>query len=195
MEQGVKVSKNVLVSVCSIIEFLNNKFDPLDIVLDGWSEDINESVDHGDYDEVLEDLYEKYQANMQMSPEMKLLFMVGGSAVKFHLTRTVLKTIIPNAETLLKQNPKLKNDISNMISKNISQDVKNNINNSINPTQVSGLTNNMNNMNGINQMKGPNNVDNILKELEAKENAYNYNNSINNNSIRMEKNTVSITDI
>ena len=89
-----------------------------------WSEDINESVDQGDYDEVLEDLYEKYQSNIELTPEIKLLFMVGGSAVKFHLTRTVLKTIIPNAETLLKQNPKLKNDISDIISKNISDDMK-----------------------------------------------------------------------
>ena len=112
LEQSMKVSKNILISVCSVLEFMNNKFDPMDIVLDGWSEEVNEDVENGDYDEVLEDLYDKYADAIEMGPELKLLMMIGGSAVKFHLTHTILKTIIPGAETLLKQNPGLMNDIA-----------------------------------------------------------------------------------
>ena len=41
-----------------LLEFLNNKFDPFDIKLDGWSESVNESIN--DYDEVFEELAEKY---------------------------------------------------------------------------------------------------------------------------------------
>ena len=61
-----------------------------------------------DLESMATELYEKYEETVEMGPEMKLLMMIGGSAVKFHLTRTVLKTIMPNAETLLRQNPKLK---------------------------------------------------------------------------------------
>ena len=32
---------------------MNNKFDPLDVVLDGWSEEINEDVENGDYDDTI----------------------------------------------------------------------------------------------------------------------------------------------
>ncbi len=78
LEQGLKVSKNILISACSMLEFVNNKFDPLDGVLDGWSEEINEDVDNGDYDEVLEDLYDKYCETIDVGPEIKLLMMIGG---------------------------------------------------------------------------------------------------------------------
>ena len=66
---------------------------------------------------VLEEIYEKYEETVDVGPETKLLMMIGGSAVKFHLTRTVLKSVMPSAESLLKQNPKLKEDISNLINK------------------------------------------------------------------------------
>ena len=40
------------------LEFLNNKFDPFSVNLDGWSESVNESI--FDYDEIFEELYAKY---------------------------------------------------------------------------------------------------------------------------------------
>ena len=163
LENSLKVSKNILISVCSIFEFLNNKFDPLDIVLDGWSEEINEDVENGDYDEVLEDLYDKYADTIEMGPEIKLLMMIGGSAVKFHLCHTILKTVIPGAETLLKQNPGLKSDIASLIQKNVPELDINDLNvmpNSDN--KVSGLGTNKQHR----EMQGPTNVDDIIRELE-----------------------------
>ena len=38
------------------IEYLNNKFDPFDVKLDGWSESINENITN--YDEIFEELAE-----------------------------------------------------------------------------------------------------------------------------------------
>ncbi len=167
LEQSLKVSKNILISVCSILEFMNNKFDPLDVVLDGWSEEINEDVENGDYDEVLEDLYDKYADTVEMGPEIKLLMMIGGSAVKFHLTHTVLKTVIPGAETLLKQNPGLKNDITDLITKNVPELDMKNLNSHIMPKineVASGLTRKLSPRRK--EMKGPQNVDDIIRELE-----------------------------
>ena len=87
------------------LEFLNNKFDPFDIKLDGWSESINENIT--DYDEVFEQLSEKYGGRGEMAPELKLLMMLGGSAFMFHLTNTMFKSSIPGMDDILKQNPDL----------------------------------------------------------------------------------------
>ena len=42
--------------------FLNNKFDPLDLKLDGWGESIHENIN--DYDDVFEELHEKYKGSL-----------------------------------------------------------------------------------------------------------------------------------
>ena len=44
-ENSVKFQGKVLTTMITGLEFLNNKFDPFDIKLDGWSEQINENVD------------------------------------------------------------------------------------------------------------------------------------------------------
>ena len=92
------------------IEYLNNKFDPFDIKLDGWSESINENIT--DYDEVFEELSEKYGGKSEMAPEIKLLMMLGGSAFMFHLTNTMFKSSIPGMDDILKQNPDLMNQFA-----------------------------------------------------------------------------------
>ena len=58
IENSVKFQRKVLMAAVSGVEFLNNKFDPFDVKLDGWSESVNESI--SDFDEVFEQLYEKY---------------------------------------------------------------------------------------------------------------------------------------
>ena len=47
------------------IEFLNGKFDPFDIKLDGWSESVNENI--SDFDEVFEELSEKYGGKSEIA--------------------------------------------------------------------------------------------------------------------------------
>jgi len=83
MGQAVKLSKNILVTVCSSLEWLNDKYDPFDIYLKGWSETVKENED--EYDDVFEELYEKYQDKVAVSPEIKLMMMVVGSAAGYHL--------------------------------------------------------------------------------------------------------------
>jgi hypothetical protein len=163
LEQGLQVSKNLLISSCSLLEYLNNRFDPMDVVLDGWSEEVHEDVEEGKYDEVLEELYYKYYDKVSIGPELKLLTMLGGSAIKFHMTQTLLKTMVPDAETLLKQNPNLKNDIANLINKNGANPAANlnaQVNNMMFNDKVSGL--------GAprHSMKPPADVDVILRDIE-----------------------------
>jgi hypothetical protein len=105
MENSVKFQKKMLMAFVTATEFLNSRFDPFDVKLDGWSENMHESIN--DYDEVMEELHEKYKGKSKMAPELKLLMMVGGSAFMFHLTNTMFKTTLPGMDSILKQNPEL----------------------------------------------------------------------------------------
>jgi hypothetical protein len=44
---------------------------------------------------------------MIVAPEVKLLMMLGGSAMMFHLTNSMFKAAIPNMSDVMKQNPEL----------------------------------------------------------------------------------------
>jgi hypothetical protein len=105
VDNSVKFQRKVMMAIITGVEFLNNKFDPFDVKLDGWSESINENI--YDYDEVFEELSEKYGGTTEVAPELKLLMMLGGSAFMFHLTNTMFKSSIPGMEDIMKQNPEL----------------------------------------------------------------------------------------
>lgn len=90
VEQSIRFQKRMLVACVSGIEFLNKKFDPFDVELDGWSENVMESQD--DYDTVFEELFQKYQNKVKVAPEIKLMFMVSGSALMFHMNKTMFKS-------------------------------------------------------------------------------------------------------
>lgn len=93
-----KFQGRMLMACITGIEFLNNRFDPFDVKLDGWAEQMNENMD--DYDEIFAELHEKYKSKAKMAPELKLLFQLGGSAVMVHMTNTMFKSSIPGMSTL-----------------------------------------------------------------------------------------------
>ena len=95
----------MLMAAITGIEFLNGRFDPFDVKLDGWSEQINENID--DYDEIFAELHEKYQSKASMAPELKLLFQLGGSAMMVHMTNTMFKSSMPGMDDIMRQNPDL----------------------------------------------------------------------------------------
>ena len=105
LENSIKFQRKMLMACITGVEFLNGKFDPFNIKLDGWSESMNEGIN--DYDEIFEELHEKYGGRADMAPEIKLMLMVGGSAFMFHLTNTMFKTSLPGMDDILKQNPEL----------------------------------------------------------------------------------------
>jgi hypothetical protein len=104
-KNSVKFQANMMMAVINGIEFLNSRFDPFDIKLDGWGDQINENI--SDYDEVFGELYDKYKSKASMSPELKLLFQLGGSAMMVHMTNTMFKTAMPGMDDIFRQNPDL----------------------------------------------------------------------------------------
>lgn len=105
VEQSIRFSRRMLVACVTGLEFLNKRYNPFEIQLDGWSESVMENVE--DYDGVFEELYVKYRSKVSVAPEVKLIMMLGGSAMMFHLTNSMFKTAIPNMNDVLKQNPEL----------------------------------------------------------------------------------------
>jgi len=105
VDASVKMQRHMLISVVTGMEFLNTKFDPFSIKLDNWSEQVHESIH--DYDDIFEELYEKYKEKGQMAPELRLLFTLFGSAFMFHLSNTMFKSALPGVGDIMKQNPDL----------------------------------------------------------------------------------------
>lgn len=104
-QNSVKFQGNMMMAIINGIEFLNNRFDPFDIKLDGWGEQINENIT--DYDDVFGELYEKYKSKASLAPELKLLFQLGGSAMMVHMTNTMFKSAMPGMDDIMRQNPDL----------------------------------------------------------------------------------------
>ena len=102
---AIKFQGKMLMACITGLEFLNNKFDPFDIRLDGWGEQINENID--EYDEIFAELHEKYKSKAKMSPELKLLFQLGGSGMMIHMSNTLFKSSMPGMDDIMRQNPEL----------------------------------------------------------------------------------------
>ena len=100
---GIKLYKNILLNTVSAVEFLNDKYDPFEFELNGWSEHM--SVEADSYDDVLEELYEKYKGTgKKMPPEVKLLMLIIASASAFHFSKSTFKNL-PGVEKVLQNNP------------------------------------------------------------------------------------------
>jgi DNA-binding Lrp family transcriptional regulator len=176
VDSSIKFSRKLLMGFSSGAEYLNKRFDYFGLRLDGWSESVMENI--ADYDEVFEELHEKYKEKVKMSPEIKLLMMVGGSAFMFHLTSTLFKSSIPNVQDMMRQNPEFAkayqdatldnmrtnlgntpgaNAFMNMMNQGVNmQNQKRQQGPSVGPSS-SGQK--------INEMKGPSGVDDILNSL------------------------------
>jgi hypothetical protein len=118
-QNSVKFQGNMLMAAINGIEFLNGRFDPFDIKLDGWSDQINENIT--DYDEIFGELHDKYKSKASMAPELKLLFQLGGSAMMVHMTNTMFKSAMPGMDDILRQNPDLMRSFQNAAVNSMSQ--------------------------------------------------------------------------
>lgn len=119
LDNSVKMQRRFLITFVSGVEFLNNKVDPFDLKLDNWSEEVNENIN--DFDDVFEELYEKYKDAVDMAPELKLMFMLGGSAFMYHLNNTAFKSAVPGFGDIMKQNPELARQFTTAAMNSVSQ--------------------------------------------------------------------------
>ena len=107
---SVKFQGKMLMACITGMEFLNNKFDPFDLKLDGWAEQVNENIN--DYDEIFGELHEKYHSKAKMAPELKLMFQLAGSAIMLHMTNSMFKSSMPNMDDYMRQHPEIMSEFT-----------------------------------------------------------------------------------
>ena len=186
-DASINFQRKALVACVTGVEFLNTKFDPINARLDGWSENVNDNLD--DYDDIFEELHEKYKGDSKTAPEIRLLMSLAGSAFMFHLTNTMFKSSLPGLDQVMKQNPDLMRQFAGATAKTMNESGND-------QTGLSGMFSNMFN-NGTkssqsmppppnrqheqsrpgmgqgmgqsmpqSKMQGPSNIESILKDLE-----------------------------
>jgi hypothetical protein len=105
LETSLRFQRQALIGVVTGMEWMNGRFDPFDLKLDGWSESVHENVE--DFDEIFEELYDKYKDRGKMPPELRLMTALAGSGFMCHVSNTFLKSRMPSADDVLRQNPDL----------------------------------------------------------------------------------------
>jgi hypothetical protein len=165
VERSIKFSRKMLVGFAGGVEFLNDKFNPADLKLKGWSENVMENIN--DYDEVFEELHDKYADSVKMPAEVKLVMMVAGSAFMFHMTNSFMKSVTPDLRDVLRNNPDIMANINAAASKDMGSKIDQTYgrNNPVASMMKGGIDMKM----GGKQrsMNGPANVDDLLGELNG----------------------------
>lgn len=107
LEASLRFQRQCLMGVVTGFEFLNGKFNPFDWQLDGWSESVHENIE--DFDEVFEELYDKYKGRGNMPPEAKLMMSLVGSGFMFHMSNSFFRQKMGNMDAgdIFRNNPDL----------------------------------------------------------------------------------------
>lgn len=86
---SVEMAKNFLVLSVQGLEYFNNRFNPFSLRLENWSKSFE--LQKHEYTEVLCELYDKYvSTGKTMPPEIRLVFMIGTSAMMYHATNILM---------------------------------------------------------------------------------------------------------
>ena len=171
-KNSVQFQSKILTTLITGIEFLNSKFDPFDIKLDGFSESINENIE--DYDEIFSELAEKYKSKAKMAPELKLLFQLASAGIMVHMTNTMFKSSIPGMDDIMRQNPDLMSQFTKIATQSMEK-TKPGVSqfmNEFQPRQESRQESRQENRQESRQesrrpdMNGPENINNILSGIK-----------------------------
>ena len=189
LEASLRFQRQALMGIVTGLEWANGKFDPFDLKIDGWSESVHENVE--DFDEIFEELYDKYKERGKMPPEARLMVALAGSGFMCHVSNTFLKSRMPNVDDVLRSNPDLARQVAGAAAAQAGPGFGNFMNMAMNSgrnpgaqqqqqqQQVFNAPSNMPNMpqsvaasseppsNQVRrEMKGPTGVDDILKTFE-----------------------------
>ena len=105
LEGSLRFQRQMLMGAITGLEWMNNKFDPFDVKLEGWSESVHTNVE--DFDEIFEELYDKYKDRGKMPPEMRLMMAVAGSGFMCHVSNSFFRQKMPSMDDVLRSNPML----------------------------------------------------------------------------------------
>ena len=117
-KDSVKLQGWWFMTFVNSVEYANASFNPFDINLDGWGEQVSEDLNS--YDEIFGELYHKYKG-AKMSPELSMLLRLGFSAAMVNFTNKALSTATPGFNDVIKQSPELMKMFTNATVQSMSQ--------------------------------------------------------------------------
>ena len=103
-KDSVKLQGWWFMTFINSLEYANTVFNPFDLNLDGWGEQINEDLDS--YEEIFSELHDKYKGG-KLAPELSLLLRVGFSGAVLNFSNKALSSATPAFNDVIKQSPEL----------------------------------------------------------------------------------------
>ena len=105
-KESMKLQGWWFMTAVNSMEYMNAMFNPFDLNLDGWGEQVTEDLEKGEFDEVFAELHEKYKGG-KLSPELSLLLRIGFSAAVVNFSNKALSSATPGFNDVIKQSPEL----------------------------------------------------------------------------------------
>ena len=103
-KDSIKLQGWWFMTAINSVEYLNAAFNPFDLNLDGWGEQVAEDIDS--YEEIFAELHDKYKGG-KLSPELSLLLRIGFSAAVVNFSNKALSSAAPGFNDVIKQSPEL----------------------------------------------------------------------------------------
>ncbi len=118
LDNSIKFQRRMLMTAVSGIEFAADKFPALGANLSGWSSSVNDELD--EYDDVFVELHDKYKGKAKISPELRLVGGLAGSAFMYHMTNKFSNSI-PGLDAVLKAHPELASKLAEATRSTMNQ--------------------------------------------------------------------------
>ena len=109
-KDSVKLQGWWFMTAVNSLEYANAAFNPFDLNLDGWGEQVNEDIES--YEEIFSELHDKYKGG-KLAPELSLLLRIGFSAAVVNITNRALSTATPGFNDVIRQSPELMKAFTN----------------------------------------------------------------------------------
>lgn len=103
-KDSVKLQGWWFMTFINSMEYANAAFNPFDLNLDGWGEQVSEDLDS--YEEIFSELHDKYKGG-KLAPEVSLLLRIGFSAAVLNFSNKALSSATPAFNDVIKQSPEL----------------------------------------------------------------------------------------
>jgi hypothetical protein len=117
-KDSIKLQGWWFMTAVNSLEYANSAFNPFDINLEGWGEQVSEDIDS--YEEIFSELHDKYKGG-KLSPEISLLLRLGFSAAVVNFTNKALSSATPAFNDVIKQSPELMKMFTNATVNTMSQ--------------------------------------------------------------------------
>lgn len=103
-KDSVKLQGWWFMTFVNSLEYANTAFNPFDLNLEGWGEQVSEDIES--YDDIFIELHDKYKGG-KLAPELSLLLRLGFSAAVLNFSNKALSSATPAFNDVIKQSPEL----------------------------------------------------------------------------------------